>query len=100
MAIRLLAALALVLVAADSAPAQVAVGGGYNPWTGRAHSTTVARNPWTGGVQARTNTVNPWTGTRTTQTAGYNPWTGTTYRGGAAYNPWTNRGVAGVRYRR
>ncbi|MBX9622496.1 MAG: hypothetical protein K2X82_01645 [Gemmataceae bacterium] len=91
---RLLLAAGVIALAAGPASAQFAVRAGVNPWTGRAHSTTVARNPWTGGVQARTNTVNPWTGTRTTHTAGFNPWTGTAYRGGAAVNPWTGRHAA------
>jgi hypothetical protein len=84
-----------VLAAAESASAQVAHYRGYNPFTGRAYSNTVARNPFTGATAARTNTVNPFTGTRTTRSAGYNPWTGTAHRTTAAYNPWTGR--AGVR---
>ena len=96
---RSLIALGVLLVAADRGTTQVGVYQGYNPWTGRVHSTAVVRNPWTGTVQAQTNTVNPWTGTRTTQTAGYNPWTGNAYRGGAAYNPWTGN-HAGYYFRR
>lgn len=91
----------LVAVAAFAGPAaaQVRVRAGYNPYTGRAGATTVARNPWTGTVQAQTRTVNPWTGTRTGTTAGYNPYTGGAYRTGAAANPWTGR-VGGYGYYR
>jgi hypothetical protein len=92
------AAATLLTFAAGSAKAQVARAAGYNPYTGRMGSTTVARNPWTGTTHARTNTYNPWTGTRTTRSAGYNPWTGGAYRGGAAANPFTGRaGAYGVR---
>lgn len=87
------AAVALLALTAGSVEAQVGRVGGFNPYTGRMSSTTVARNPFTGTVGARTNTFNPFTGTSTTRSAGFNPWTGGTYRGGAAYNPFTNRGA-------
>jgi hypothetical protein len=90
------AAVAAVGLTAGTASTQVGFYRGFNPWTGRAYSTTFARNPWTGATAVRKNVYNPWTGMGATRVAGFNPWTGAAFRGGAAYNPWTGR-VGGFR---
>src|SRR5262245_21062533 len=89
----LLALLALGL-AAEPANSQVGRVRGYNSFTGRVNTHTVARKPLTGNVGVRNTTYNPFTGRAATNTVRANPFTGTTVRGGAAVNPMTGR-VAG-----
>jgi hypothetical protein len=96
----MIAAVAAVALGADPVAAQVARYGGYNPWTGRAHSTTVARNPFTGTVGARSTTVNPFTGRVTTSGGAYNPLTGAGARSSATVNPFTGRYGYSYGYRR